>query len=191
MHKPEAPSRELTKTEIDIAVAQIVDRLTRVIRFADDVNRHNRAVEDGAQSISEKVYVEYDDPKSWAQFAEKHDIPDGVHPMFCEALSMDDIKDVSTYVRRWVRGILSPHDCAVLVMYADIWNEYDLGWVFMEKPSFNYRGDECVQDENFEQFKSIGSRNYKGNLEDCTLDLFCMGTHFKPTRAVIGRPRGS
>jgi hypothetical protein len=151
--------------------------LNRVIKFADDINKSNAIrVDDNDHG------VDYYSPESWAAFAAKHDIPDGVHPMFWEALQKDDIKDVSAHVRRWVRGILSPYDCALLVMYADVWNEYDFGWVFMEKPSFNYRGDACVQEENQKRFTEIGSRHYKGNPDDCTINLFCMGTNFRPKR---------
>lgn len=189
--KPESHTRELTKTEVDIAVAQIADRLTRVIKFAEDINRHNDAVPDDVVDDESGPLVGYYNPSSWAVFAAKYDIPDGVHPLFDEALRMDEIKDVSAHIRKWVRGILSPHDCAILVMYADIWNEYDLGWVFLGKPSFNYRGELCVQSENFKQFTEIGSRLYKGNPDDCTIDLCFMGVHFEPTRAVIGRLKAS
>jgi len=189
--KPGPITRELTKTEIDIAVAQIADRLTRVIRFAEDINRHNDAVSDDVADDKSGPFVGYHNPSSWAEFAAKHDIPHGVHPLFDEALRIDEIKDVSAHIRKWVRGNLSRHDCELLVLYASEWNEYDFGWVFMESPGFNYSNKSDAGLENRKRFVEIGSRNYKGNPEDCTLDLCFFGTHFKPTRATVGRPKQS
>lgn len=191
IHKSEAPVRELTKTEIDIAVAQIVDRLTRVIRFAEDINRANDLISDDDANDDYSGFARYDNPSAWASFAAKHDIPDGVHPMFNEALRIEEIKDVSAHIRKWVRGNLSRHDCELLVLYASEWNEYDFGWVFMESPGFNYSKKSDADLENRKRFVEIGSRNYKGNPEDCTIDLHFFGTHFKPTRATVGRPKGS
>ena len=191
IHKSEASVRELTKTEIDIAVAQIVDRLTRVIRFAEDINRHNDAVSDDVVDNESGASVGYHSPSSWAVFAAKYDIPEGVHPMFDEALRIEKIKDVSAYIRKWVRGNLSRHDCELLLLYASEWNEYDFGWVFMESPNFNYSSKSNADLENRKRFVEIGSRNYKGNPGDCTLDLCFFGAHFKPTRATVGRPNGS
>lgn len=191
INKPELAARELTKTEIDIAVAQITDRLTRVIRFAEDINRRNDAVPDDVADDESGPFVGYDNPLSWAEFAAKYDIPEGVHPLFNEALRIDEIKDVSAHIRKWVRGNLSRHDCELLVLYASEWNEYDFGWVFMESPGFYYSNKNAAGLENAKRFVEIGSRNYKGNPEDCTLDLCFFGTHFKPTRAVVGRPKGS
>ena len=185
--KPEAHSRELTKTEIDIAVAQINDRLVRVVKFAEDINTYNDSIEDD----DSEALVSYQEPSSWSSFAAKHDIPDGVHPLFCEAIRMDEIKDVSAHIRKWVRGILSRDDCELLVLYACQWNEYDFGWVFMGTPSFYYTSKKEAHTENHKRFVEIGSRNYKGNPEDCNLDLEFFGTHFKPTRPGVGRPRGS
>ena len=61
-HKSEAPVRELTKTEIDLAVAEIVDRLTRTIRFANDV----------AKELEDSEDDNIDESKVFAAFAEKH-----------------------------------------------------------------------------------------------------------------------
>ena len=191
INEPKLATRELTKTEIDIAVAHIADRLTRVIRFAEDINRHNDSMPDDVVDNESGASVGYHSPSSWAVFAAKYDIPEGVHPMFDEALRIDEIKDVSAYIRKWVRGNLSRHDCELLVLYASEWNEYDLGWVFMERPGFNYSAKSDADIENRMRFVEIGSRNYKGSPEDCTLNLCFFATHFKPTRPVIGRPKGS
>ena len=166
-----------------------------MIRFAEDINRHNDAVpDDVADDVADDEsgpFVGYHNPSSWAEFAAKHDIPHGVHPMFDEAPRIEEIKDVSAHIRKWVRGNLSRHDCELLVLYASEWNEYDYGWVFMESPGFNYSKKSDADLENRKRFVEIGSRNYKGNPEDCTINLHFFGTHFKPTRATVGRPKGS
>jgi hypothetical protein len=182
INEPKLATRELTKTEIDIAVAQIADRLMRFVRFAEDINRHNDKILDQDDEREDLKLVDYHVKTSWSRFAELHNIPDGVHPMFDEALTTHNVKDVSAHIRKWVRGILSPEDCDILITYASIWNEYDLGWVFMDSPSFYYQGDACIEKENFAKFLEIGSRNYKGNPDYCTINLEFMGTIFKPTR---------
>jgi hypothetical protein len=158
----------------------------RFVGFAADIKKHlESCVSD------EEMTVDYCDPSTWAKFAEKHDIPGGVHPLWCEAIQVENVKEVSAHIRKWVRGILSPSDCDLLKTYAEIWKEYDLGWVFMGLPSFNYMGEKCRQRENAAQFVQIGTRNYKGEEKDLTIELTFMGAEFKPTRRGIGRPKGT
>lgn len=159
-HKPEAPVRELTKTEIDIAVAEIVDRLTRTIRFANDV----------AKELEDSEDDNIDESKVFAAFAEKYGIPEGVHPCPWERAPIHKIKDISKHVRKWVKGQLSPSDCQIIHDEAmHVW-EYDVGFVFLGEPSFYYDEARCVDvAEVAAKFTSVGSRNYKGKRDAMTI----------------------
>jgi hypothetical protein len=168
-YKPEAPVRELTKTEIDIAVAQIVDRLTRVIRFANDV----------AKELEDSEDETLDESKAFTVFAEKHGIPEGVHPCPWERPQIHKIKDISKHVRKWVKGELSPADCDALHADAMEWGEYDIGFVFLGQPSFYYDEARCVDvSEVAKKFTSVGSRNYNGKVDVMTISFATMGGVF-------------
>ena len=159
-HKPEAPVRELTKTEIDIAVAEIVDRLTRTIRFANDV----------AKELEDSEDDNIDESKVFAAFAEKYGIPEGVHPCPWERAPIHKFKDISKHVRKWVKGELSPNDCQAIHDDAMDFEEYDIGFVFLGQPSFYYDEERRVDvAEVAAKFTSVGSRNYKGKRGAMTI----------------------
>lgn len=113
-----------------------------------------------------------------AVMAEKHGIPEGVHPLPWECAPIHKIKDISKHVRKWVKGELSPDDCQAIHDDAMNWEEYDIGFVFLGRPSF-YCSDKCVDvAEVAAKFTSVGSRNYKGKRGAMTITLATMGGVF-------------
>ena len=169
-NKPEAPVRELTKTEVDLSVAEIVDRLTRTIQFANDVLKEMESDFDDDGYPDESVV--------FAKHAERHGIPDGVHPLWQECAPIHKIKDVSKHVRKWVKGVLSPDDCEAIYIDAMVWDEYDIGFVFLGEPSFYYSKKRVESSETQKKFISVGSRNYSGKRGAMTITVESCGGVF-------------
>jgi hypothetical protein len=167
-NKSEAPVRELTKTEVDLSVAEIVDRLTRTIQFANDVANEMMSDDDSDERPDESLV--------FARHAARHGIPEGVNPLWMECAPLDRIKHVSRHVRKWVKGTLSPCDCEVLHLDAMEFYEYDIGYVFLGEPSFYYDEKRGVDhDEVRKKFISVGSRNYKGKPKAMTITFETFG----------------
>lgn len=154
MHKPDAIARELTKTEVDIAVAQIVDRLMRLAICAEEIYLEQ---ENG------NIEPDYQDHESYKGFCESHGIPIGVHPMWHDAIMVSEVPMMAKYVKRWVSGRLDSEECAEIYFVADAISEFDLGWVFLDQASFLYhREQSSAYRNNVLQFFKIGTRNAGG-----------------------------
>lgn len=158
--KPESNTRELTKTEVDIAVAQIADRLTRVIEFANSL----------AECDEDWDSLDADSP-TVAKYRAQFSIPEGVHPMADECAPRSTIKAVGKLIRKWVRGELSKDACAMMYLESVEVFEYDISWVFMEEPSFFYDDRLIDLPASCVRFIDIGSRNFKGKPNKLTVSL--------------------
>lgn len=170
-HKSEAPVRELTKTEIDIAVAQIADRLTRFLNFrgAAAYSFEEKAREFfPPDSTSDEELQELKLNEAWnleiAKLRDEFQIPDGMCKLIDgHAASPNIIKTVSI-ARKWVKGIMSPGDLSLIWEKAIDIYDYNIGWVFMETPTFGSHAGEGESDEGaFLKFMEIGCRNFIGS----------------------------
>lgn len=169
-NKSEAPVRELTKTEVDLSVAEIVDRLTRTIQFGNDVANEMMSDDDSDERPDESLV--------FARHAARYGIPEGVNPLWMECAPLDRIKHVSRHVRKWVKGTLSPCDCEVLHLDAMEFYEYDIGYVFLGEPSWYYSEKVVNHDDLRRKFVSVGTRNYKGKPDAMTITFETFGGVF-------------
>jgi hypothetical protein len=146
--------RELTKTEIEIAYAQIIDRMTRAIKAANDMLK-----------LQEKQDGWYDE--DFNQVREKYDIPQGVYIFMDESMELMSLKDksVKDLVKHWVSGELSDIECTHAIFWMDELDEIDWGWAFMEQPINFYKADKAGEywshQEARVEFRKIGTRKNK------------------------------
>lgn len=147
-------NRELTATEIQIAIAQIEDRLMRVAKAQSELAEI-------AEGVDEKEFAE--------KLRTKYDIPEGVHLFFegvDAALTKRDFKTCKLYLAAFVKGALTDHGISDLLFYFDECSECDYGWILVDRPMgfYNQPSDEDI-DEIEAEIKSIGTRSRAKNTK--------------------------
>ena len=146
-------NRELTTTEIEIAVAQIKDRLMRVAKAQTDL--YNLCLKENVD-IQDVI----------AKLRNKYEIPKGVFLFdpFDGGLDIKYAKGCEKYINAFVRGKLSEDSLENLIFYFDEIDECDYGWVLIGQPIefYNSASDVCI-DEVLEEIKSIGTRSRSKN----------------------------
>jgi hypothetical protein len=169
--KPESHTRELTKTEIDIAVAQIADRLKRFFAF---YNAALNAFEDTARefydpdSTTEEELMELKANQAWNTelkgLSEEYQVPIETVVVVDGFIDERHFKGTVSKARRWVKGQMSPEELTTMWEEAVDLYHYNIGWVLMESPSFGRHQDEKGSDESvFLKFMEIGCRNHSGS----------------------------
>jgi hypothetical protein len=156
-------NRELTKTEIQIVIAQVQDRLMRVAKaqteLIKDIKLHwlqHPIDEEGERD-------EYPEEERKTKLRKKYDIPEGVH-LFMDgvdsALLDSEAKACKPYIVAFVHGKLTKETLDHLFFFFDEVGECDYGWILVERPIGFY---DAVSDENFEEImteiRSIGTRS--------------------------------
>jgi hypothetical protein len=125
-------TRELTKTEIEIAAAQIADRF---VRYVSAIQQHEEwCIERDAEEKDDKRIMDsINDARS------RHDIPAGVAFLCVECqFTQSDVNGFKKWFRYWVAGTLTQEDMDDMHFYFAECDEIDFCWVFMDKPSFYY-----------------------------------------------------
>jgi hypothetical protein len=149
-------NRELTTTEIKIAIAQIEDRLMRVVKAQDEYGKFS----DTDEELSNEDYKE----KEFA-LRKKYDLPNKVHIFGGE---WDEDKCYSKYVNickkhisAFVKGQLTEETFADLYFFFEEVVECDYGFILIDKPSGFYGagGEGCDNDEIVKELKVIGCRS--------------------------------
>jgi hypothetical protein len=156
-------NRELTKTEIQIVVAQIQDRLMRVAKaqrdYIEDIELHWLQ-----HPIDEDVERDkYPEEEKKNQLRKKYDIPEGVH-LFMDgvdsALLDSDAKACKPYIVAFVHGKLTKETLDHLLFFFEEDGECDYGWILVERPIgfYDAPSNEDV-DEIMAEIRSIGTRS--------------------------------
>ena len=141
-------NRELTTTEIKIAIAQIEDRLMRVAKAQSEL----------------KGIAEGDDEKEFAaKLRTKYDIPEGVHLFFGGVgvtLTKNNVKTCKPHLAAFVRGKLTEDGISDLMFYFEECAECDYGWILIERPMgfYDQPSDEDIGDV-CREIESIGTRS--------------------------------
>jgi hypothetical protein len=146
--------RELTSTEIQIAIAQIEDRLMRVAK---------------AQSELAEI-AEGDDEKEFAaKLRTKYDIPEGIHLFFegvDAALTKDNAKICKPHLAAFVKGKLTENSFSDLVFFFEECAECDYGWILVERPmGFYDQPSHEDMDAVIAEMESIGTRSRSKNTK--------------------------
>lgn len=193
---------ELTKTEREIAVAQIMDRLTRYVKAIAALEQRNKEMGRDKESAV--------DDESIFKIAKKYEIPQGVCLMTCESYGGTYIEEFRPWVRRWVSGSLTEADVRDINFYFDVLNEFDHCWIFMDKPSYYYGGgvsycdgDDSNVPEGFDlaeqlrEWASVGTRSatkYRGRSFAATFlnregyDSVSSSTGMAVAESLLGTP---
>ena len=156
-------NRELTKTEIQIVVAQIQDRLMRVAQAQTDLIKDIELHWLQHPSDEEGERAKYPEEEKKTQLRKKYDIPEGVHLfMACvdAALLDSDAKACKPYIVAFVHGKLTKETLYHLLFFFEEVGECDYGWILVERPIGFY---DAPSDEDFEEImteiRSIGTRS--------------------------------
>jgi hypothetical protein len=120
------------------------------------------------------------------EIADQHSIPHlALHlDVACECISKHALHHTERHIRAWVRGKLSPEEVeSDLIGYAMDIDEYDYGFVFLDKPMGFYTPECANIDEIDAEIIAIGSRHYKATPpEQANLGIALM--HAAAARAV-------
>ncbi len=141
-------NRELTTTEIKIAIAQIEDRLIRVAKAQGELSEIPEC--DGRDEFSAKARVKYE-------------IPEGVYlfsPGVDGALTKSDIATCKPHITAFVRGKMTENGMSDLLFYFEEFAECDYGWVLVDRPMGFYNAPSANHmDDVRREIKSIGTRS--------------------------------
>jgi hypothetical protein len=152
-------NRELTPTEIKIAIAQIEDRLMRVAKAQSELVKI-------CESYNEE---EYDEDKIKANLRKKYDIPESVYLFFegiDAALTKDNANICKPHLAAFVKGKLTERGMFDLLMYFEECAECDYGWVMIERPMGFYDAElDNEIDDITSEIKSIGTRSRAKNVK--------------------------
>jgi hypothetical protein len=147
-------NRELTSTEIQIAIAQIEDRLMRVAK---------------AQSELAAITEGDDEKELEAKLRTKYDIPEGVYLFFWgvdAALTKDDAKTCKPHLAAFVKGKLTEQGMWDLIYYFEEYAECDYGWIMVERPmGFYGQPSDNDMDDVRREIESIGTRSRSKNTK--------------------------
>ena len=156
-------NRELTATEIKIAIAQIEDRLIRVAKAQTELlskekaDSEDTALEDNEENCRRTV------------LRKKYEIPTGVHLFsgFESAMTTSGTSQCKQHINAFVRGKMTDNQFSDLYFFFEEFAECDYGWVLIEKPMFNYKGingwTETIKEDHIDsivvELKSIATRS--------------------------------
>ena len=144
-------NRELTPTEVKIAIAQIEDRLMRVGKAQDDLWRlsENLGGETEIETLKTSLRYKYDIPKEVNLWIDQ------------EGDSRTDLLKTKKYIAAFVKGELDELTFSDLCFYFEECCECDYPWILIEKPAGFYGSgcSECFIDELLPELKSIGCRS--------------------------------
>ncbi len=151
-------NRELTKTEIEIAIAQIKDRLMRLAKAQEELT-------DFCENSEHIAHVDY--PAIFKQRAvhlrEKYEIPEGVHLFEASmdgALTTGSVRDCHKHLEAWVKGKLTKKQCVEIYFFFEEIEEADWGWIMLERPLGYYGASfEGDSDSIYQEMISIGTRS--------------------------------
>jgi hypothetical protein len=163
-------TKDLTKAEAGIVVAQIAERLERFYKF------HGQLIEINDNICKSLEQIKCDN-EMWArewkrlfnersvELASAMQVPIDV---FTEIFNgefghlTNVTRDAVKLAKMWAAGKVSPKDLSYEWEVAvDIFH-WNIGWVFVEMPSVEF-GSDGDDEESFMRFVRIGSRNFKGS----------------------------
>jgi hypothetical protein len=153
-------NRELTPTEIKIAIAQIEDRLMRLAKAQSELTKFYYDDATRYESSGEKI----------KELRKKYEIPDGVFIFEAasggSAFTTDCKADIKSYLASWVRGRLTKDQCQDIYWYFEEIREADWGWIMLERPLGYYDApSDDDQDAIRLEMESIGTRSRAKNLK--------------------------
>jgi hypothetical protein len=148
-------NRELTTTEIKIAIAQIEDRLMRVAKAQSELSEIPEC--DDRDEFSAKLRVKYE-------------IPELVHlffPGIDGALTRSHMTTCKPHLASFVKGKLTENAMSDLIFFFEECAECDYGWILVERPMGFYNDQTTADhmDDVRREIESIGTRSPSKNTK--------------------------
>jgi len=179
--------RELTKTEIDLAAAQIKDRLYRLLNCNDAI-RKSRDIKAGHNDLSEEESNRLDQENE-PMFREQYDIPKDVKLYIDECDSQWAKDSVGKWIKPFAAGQLTEELIQLeIIDHAMDVDEFDYHWVFLgiHGNFYETRNGIDIEDGNKEiieigtrsKIKSQACRRYQSWYDD-VLNNIIVKDHWK------------
>ena len=148
-------NRELTKTEVELAAAEIKDRLHRLLECQDMLSKADYDGDEGYQSTQLKLRQKYQIPSEVRLFEED-----------CYSICA---KQVDRWIKPFVAGQLSEDLIELeIIGHAMEMDEYDYPWVFLGVHGNFYDTETGIDiEEADKEIIAIGSRS-KNKSQSCT-----------------------
>lgn len=151
--------KDLTGPQAEVLIAVIKERLRRILLAQDELYT----------AVATRTQPPDQDDSDWCEMvtheiADQHGIPHlALHcDVACECSSKHALHQTERQIRAWVRGKMSPQEVeADLIGYAMEIDEYDYGYVFLDKPMGFYSPHVVNIPEIDAEMIAIGSRHYK------------------------------
>lgn len=124
--------RELSTSECKIAIAQIEDRLARIIKAQAEFHSKSRSLK-GNDSLQKQDQIE-------AEILEKFGIPNEVQ-LFSQpdnVFEPENLLIFKQYISSFVKGKLTEDQIGHMFFYLSELYAYDYGWIFIERTSAFY-----------------------------------------------------
>ena len=152
-------NRELTSTEIKIAIAQIEDRLMRVAKAQSELSEIAECDDDDDDGSKFEAKLN----EFASKLRAKYEIPEGVHLFFpCDAgaLIKSNATTCKPHIAAFVRGKLTESEMSNLLFHFEEIAECDYGWIMVERPMGFYGQQRSGDaDEIRAEIESIGTRS--------------------------------
>ena len=146
--------KELTKTETELAILQIMKRAETVIDAADKffIECRKRADAEGEQ-VTRDTEIEYEREIA-KKVKDEFEIPYAVHFFWENGLEKSDLKTVRKYASKLANGTMTNDQFNDMLWFFEEMAECDWGFIFIETPLGYYDGNgNCpiaVDDDNTE-----------------------------------------
>ena len=161
--------RELTPSEIKIAIAQIEDRLMRVAKAQKELSKLSDklslALEEMESTEPECIaFRESEDEMALAEkeieLREKYEIPQSVF-LFEQGMDVSAAGDCKKHISAFVRGKLTENEFLYLQYFFEDVAEADWGLILLEQPFYYYSQppEEFSHERLMEELRATGTRS--------------------------------
>jgi|688.fasta_scaffold927584_1 hypothetical protein len=159
-------NRELTTTEIKIAIAQIEDRLMRVAKAQSELSEIPECDEECDEGCEFSAKID----EFSAKLRVKYEIPELVHlffPVEDGALTRSDVTTCKPHLASFVKGKLTENAMSDLIFFFEECAECDYGWILVERPMGFYNDQTTADhiDDVRREIESIGTRSPSKNTK--------------------------
>lgn len=164
--KTDNTDRELSTSECKIAIAQIEDRLARIIKAQAEF--HSKAIKiKGEDRLKKQDQLE-------AEVLAKFSIPNKVQ-LFSQpdnVFGSEQLLILKQYISSFVKGKLTEDQFCHMIFYLSECHAYDYGWIFIERTAAFYMAQIfgskendywCYHTEIYNEALPIGTRSKSKN----------------------------
>jgi hypothetical protein len=166
--KTDNTDRELSTSEFKIAIAQIEDRLARIIKAQIEFYAKSRKLKgedwiEKQDQLQSELLAKFEIPNEAELFDQESDE--------VNKFTTEDLTVLKQYISSFVKGKLTEDQIIHICFYLHEVKQYDYGWIFIERTGAFYRtqvpeperDDLCYHTKVQEEMIAIGSRSKSKN----------------------------